>query len=86
MGSGFKVKKGQVNMGTTTMDPKLWEAYRWCVRNNIAISPKAKSTTAWYVDIKNKGKTHTSPETYGKTEIWEKIFEYCKFYYDKHRR
>jgi len=86
MGSGFKVKKGQVNMGTTTMDPKLWKAYRWCVRNNIAISPKAKSTTAWYVDIKNKGKTHTSPKTYGKTEIWEKIFEYCKFYYDKHRR
>ena len=86
MGSGFKVKKGQVNMGTTTLDPKLWKAYRWCVRNNIAISPKAKSTTAWYVDIKNKGKTHTSPETYGKTEIWEKIFEYCKFYYDKHRR
>jgi len=86
MGSGFKIKKGQVNMGTTTMDPKLWKAYRWCVRNNIAISPKAKSTTAWYVDIKNKGKTHTSPETYGKTEIWEKIFEYCKFYYDKHRR
>ena len=73
-------------MGTTTMDPKLWKAYRWCVRNNIAISPKAKSTTAWYVDIKNKDKTHTSPETYGKTEIWEKIFEYCKFYYDKHRR
>ena len=86
MGSGFKAKKGQVNMGTTTMDPKLWEAYRWCVRNNIAISPKAKSPTTWYVDIKNKGKTHTSPETYGKTEIWEKIFEYCKFYYDKHRR
>jgi hypothetical protein len=86
MGSGFKVKKGQVNMGTTTMDPKLWKAYRWCVRNNIAISPKAKSTTAWYVDIKNKGKTHTSPETYGRTEIWKKIFEYCKFYYDKHRR
>ena len=86
MGSGFKAKKSQVNMGTTTMDPKLWEAYRWCVRNNIAISPKAKSSTAWYVDIKNKGKTHTSPETYGKTEIWEKIFEYCKFYYDKHRK
>ncbi len=86
MGSGFKAKKGQVNMGTTPMNPKLWEAYRWCVRNNIAISPKAKSSTAWYVDIKNKGKTHTSPETYGKTEIWKKIFEYCKFYYDKHRK
>jgi hypothetical protein len=40
----------------------------------------------WFIDIRNKGKTSTSPETYGKTEIWAKIFEYCKYYYDKHRK
>ena len=85
MGSGSKAKK-QISMGETPMDKKLWEAYRWCVRNNIAISPKAYSPTQWYIDIKNKDKTHTSPETYGKTEIWIKIFEYCKYYYDKHRK
>ena len=86
MGSGSKAKKGQINMGVTPMDLDLWEAYRWCVRNQIAIAPKAYSATQWYIDICNKGKTHTSPETYGKTEIWNKIFEYCKYYYDKHRK
>jgi hypothetical protein len=86
MGSGSKQKKGAINMGDTPMDPELWEAYRWCVRNQIAIAPTAYSPTQWYIDIKNKDKTHTSPETYGKTEIWTKIFEYCKYYYDKHRK
>ena len=63
-----------------------WVAYRWCVRNNICISPKAKNNTEWYIDIVNNGKTHTSPETYGKNDIWTKIFEYSKYYYDKHRK
>jgi len=86
MGSGSKKKKGQIDMGQTGHNPLDWNAYRWCVKNNIAISPKAYSTTQWYIDIKNKNQTHTSPETYGKTEIWNKIFEYCKYYYDKHRK
>ena len=86
MGSGSKAKKGQINMGEPGHDIKDWEAYRWCVRNKIAISPRAYSTTQWYIDINNKDKTHTSPDTYGKTEIWNKIFEYCKYYYDKHRK
>ena len=86
MGSGSKKKKGQIDMGQTGHSSSDWNAYRWCVKNNIAISPKAYSTTQWYIDIKNKDRTHTSPETYGKTEIWKKIFEYCKYYYDKHRK
>ena len=84
MGSGSKAKKGQINMGEPGHDVKDWEAYRWCVRNKIAISPRAYSATQWHVDINNKDKTHTSPDTYGKTEKWNKIFEYCKYYYDKH--
>ena len=86
MGSGSKKKKGQIDMGQTGHSSLDWNAYRWCVKNNIAISPKAYSTTQWYIDIKNKDRTHTSPDTYGKTEIWNKIFEYCKYYYDKHRK
>ena len=84
MGSGNK-KKG-INMGAPPHKESDWIPYRWCVKNNIAISPKAYSTTQWYIDIKNKDRTHTSPDTYGKTEIWKKIFEYCKYYYDKHRK
>ena len=86
MGSGSKQKKGAINMGDTGYNAEDWKAYRWCVRNDIAIAPKARSAVQWFIDIRNKGKTSTSPETYGKTEIWTKIFEYCKYYYDKHRK
>ena len=85
MGSGSK-KKGGINMGDTGYDKEDWEAYHWCVRNGIRIAPKAKSTTEWYIDITNKGPTYTSPEAYEKTEIWKKLFEYCRYYYDKHRK
>jgi len=80
------VAKKKCVMGTSPFSETLWEAQRWCIRNDIAIAPKAKNDTAWYVVIKNKGKTNTSPDTYGKTEIWTKIFEYYKYYYDKHRK
>ena len=73
-------------MGKVPFDEDLWEAQRWCIRNYIAIAPKSKNDTAWYITIKNKDRINTSPDTYGKTEIWTKIFEYCKYYYDKHRK
>ena len=44
----------------------------------------ARLLTGLYV-IKNKDKVNTSPETYGQTEIWIKIFEYCNYYYEKHK-
>ena len=86
MGSGSKQKKGAINMGDTGYNAEDWEAYRWCVRNDIAIAPKAKSTTEWYITITNKSRTNVSPEAYEKTIIWQKCFEYCKYYYDKHRK
>ena len=86
MGSGLgKKRKGAIDMGDTGCNKKDWEAYRWCVNNGIAISPKAKSGTEWYITIANKGRTHTSPEAYEKTIIWQKCFEYCRYYYDKNK-
>jgi hypothetical protein len=85
MGSGTSKKKGAIDMGDTGYNEKDWEAYRWCVRNNIAIGPKAMSNTRWYVVIKNQDKTVQSPESYEKKVIWQKIFEYCKYYYEKNK-
>lgn len=79
-------KKGTIDMGKAPLDKEYWEAYRWCVRNNIYISPKAKSATHWHIDITNNGKTNTSPEAYTKNVIWEKLLEYCKYYHEKHRK
>ena len=72
-------------MGESGYNKDDWEAWRWCIRNEIAIAPRAKTSSDWYVTITNKGRTNESPLTYEKTEIWEKIFEYCRYYYEKHK-
>ena len=73
-------------MGKTPFKEDLWTAQRWCIREGIHIAPRAKNDTAWYVVITNKGKVNATPDTFGKTEIWLKIFEYYKYYYDKYRK
>ena len=73
-------------MGQTPFSESLWEAQRWCIREGIYIAPRAKNDTAWYVVITNKGNVNATPDTFGKTEIWLKIFEYYKYYYDKYRK
>ena len=78
--------KKQIDMGPTGYDKNDWKAYRWCIRNEIAISAKARGPTEWYVVIINKGKTNTTPETFSKKVIWEKIFEYCRYYHDKYTK
>lgn len=84
MGSGLK--KNQIDMGKSPADEKSWEAYRWCIKNRIYISPLAKSNTEWYIVIENNGKINKSPDTYGKNIIWPKVFEFYKYYYDKYRK
>ena len=73
-------------MGKTPFSESLWKAQRWCIREGIYIAPRAKNDTAWYVVITNKGNVNATPDTFGKTEIWLKIFEYYKYYYDKYRK
>ena len=61
------------------------EAYRWCINNGIYISPFCKENyVSWYVDIKINGKVNRSPKYYDSREIWEVIFNYYKYYYEKY--
>lgn len=83
MGSGFKKNK-KFSMGKGPTDDESWDAYLWGIRNGILISPIAISESRWRIDIVSRGKKHTSPDSYGKDEIWEKIFEYYKYYYNKY--
>ncbi len=62
-------------------------AYLWCVRNNIAISPFAVAGSEprkWWVDVKAKNKVKRSPYQYDERQIWPKIFELYVFYYEKY--
>jgi hypothetical protein len=73
MGSESK-RKGGIDMGNYTGSVKERDAYMWCVKNGIFISPKAVSTTEWKLAIVMHGKENISPESY-------KIYVY---YYDKY--
>ena len=74
----------KISMGTYVASELELEAYRWCIRNKIYIAPKAINEALWSIVITNNGRTHEDPSHYIKGLIWEKIYEYYKYYYEKH--
>jgi hypothetical protein len=78
-------KSKGINMGEYLATPEEWEAYRWCIRNAIYIAPKALTEARWTITITNKGITNQDPESYTKVVIWETVFKYYKYYYDKYK-
>jgi hypothetical protein len=81
---GRKVEyMGAYNPTTQDLDIRLW-----CHRNRIFITPVeiGYRKKKWYVEIDIRGKTYKSPETYTPTTIWEKIFEYRRYYYEKYKK
>ena len=73
----------KISMGTYVASELELEAYRWCIINRIYIAPKAINETRWSIVITNNGRTHEDPSHYIKGLIWEKIYEYYKYYYEK---
>ena len=68
-----------------SFDSYEYKAYHWCINNGIYISPFCKENyVSWYVDIKINGKLNRSPKYYDSREIWEVIFNYYKYYYEKY--
>ena len=62
-----------------------YKAYHWCINNGIYISPFCKENfMSWYVDIQINGKVNRSPKYYDSRELWEVIFNYYKYYYEKY--
>jgi len=72
-------------MGQYIYSDEEFEAYSWCIKNGIRISPIAKDETNWFIEITINNKTNRSPETYKKMVIWEKLFEYYLYYYGKYK-
>ena len=84
--------KTSISMGSHKRTPEEYKAGIWCIQNNICITPRqsAWKVPMWYIDIEkgvypNRKLIGTSPESYGKNTIWEKVAEYQKYYYDKYR-
>jgi hypothetical protein len=79
-------KSKGATMGEYLATAEEWKAYRWCLRNNIYIAPKAVTEVRWTITVTNKGKTNQDPENYPKVVIWEKVFNYYKHYYNKYEQ
>ena len=71
-------------MGQYMPTMKEIEAYKWCINNGIYISPYANGEGGWYIEIKLNNKINRSPDVYGKTTIWIKLYEFYKYYYNKY--
>ena len=72
-----------------TWTPEEMKAVGWCLSNNISISciPNWKEKGInWFIDIKINKNVHRDPTTYEDEEVFNKIYEYYKYYYDKHKK
>ena len=79
-------KKSTIDMGNYLYSKKEFEAYKWCIENGIYITPKAKSTSQWYLTIEINKKINVSPDSYGKMDIWRQMYKYYIYYYDKYKK
>ena len=72
---------------------KLWpkdemKVIGWCLQNKIGvgISPDWKDEfNRWQIEININGKVHTDPNRYN-GNVLDKMYEYYKYYYDKHNK
>ena len=55
----------------------------WCTRNGIKIAVIPKGIN-WQVELNINDNIHLNPEVYKADEAYEKMYEYYKYYYDKH--
>ena len=55
----------------------------WCMNKGIKIAVIPKGVD-WQVELNINDKIHLNPEVYKANEAYEKMYEYYKYYYDKH--
>ena len=83
-GSSFKKKK-KASLYHRYTDEDI-KRVGWCLNKNIevAVSP---GHSKWKVEIRiNKGNWNKDPGVYDHEEAMKKMYEYYKYYYDKHNK
>jgi len=74
------------------MTPPEWTkeertAFVWCITNNIKIRPEAVNSgynEEWKIIISINDSIIVSPKHYGPKELYPKMLELYKFYYNKY--
>ena len=60
----------------------------WCVNNKISVCviPDWSNVGMWKLEITMNNKVVVDPKTYKGVEAMNKMYEYCKYYYDKNKK
>ena len=64
---------------------KDMERVNWCLRNGIKVAV-IPSGTKWQVEVDLNKTTHLDSKVYNADEAYKKMYEYYKYYYDKHNK
>ena len=57
----------------------------WCLRKGIKIAV-IPSGTKWQIELNINDNIHLDPEIREAREAYKKMYEYYKYYYDKHNK
>jgi len=57
----------------------------WCMNNGIKIAV-IPSGTKWQIELSLNKKIHLDSDVYEASEAYKKMYEYYKYYYDKHNK
>ena len=79
----FKKASKGLSPGQHTYTPENMKQAGWCLNKNIKIAV-IPSGTQWQVELNINNKVHLDPKIYEGKEATEKMYEYYKYYYDKH--
>ena len=65
-----------------------YNSWSWCINNNIGICvlPDWINSGKLLVEITMNEKATVDPNTYNGVEALAKMYEYCKYYYDKNTK
>ena len=92
MTAAFRGSNKKSSMGLYSPTELETKASYWCINNNICICPRQIKwgESRWVIDIEkgvypNRKLIGTS-EPFGPVTIWEKVFEYKIYYYNKYAK
>ena len=57
----------------------------WCLRNGIKVAV-IPNGTKWQVEVNLNKTIHLDSKVYNADEAYKKMYEYYKYYYDKHNK
>ena len=57
----------------------------WCLRNGIKVAVIPNGTN-WQVEVNLNKTIHLDSKIYEANKAYEKMYEYYKYYYDKHNK